>query len=128
MLSGGAHVAYSLEGLWQGSLSALAENVTDAIMTFPFIDCSSFLKADASRAETVSADQIPLIGQTEALANTLYGYGWSGHGFAISLGFTKLFTDWIVSGSKPEALEPFSPARFHKPSAVLDASEVSRGV
>ena len=126
MLSGGAHVAYTPEGLWKGSLSALAQNVTDAIQTFPFIDNSSFLKADASRVESMSADSIPLIGQSEALPNTLYGYAWSGHGFAIALGFTKLFTDWIESGRKPDALEPFSPARFHEPAAILAGSSVRR--
>ena len=91
-------------------------------MTLPFIDNSTLLKADASRVESVAVDTIPLVGQAEALPNTLYGYAWSGHGFAISLGFTKLFTDWIVSGRKPEALEPFSPARFHEPAAVLAGS------
>jgi len=119
MLSGGAHVAYTPEGLWKGSLSAMTQNVTDAILTMPFIDSSSFLKADASRVETVTADLIPLIGQVEALPNVIYGYGWSGHGFAISLGFTKLLTDWIISGVKPEALEPFSPLRFHAPARFL---------
>ena len=59
MLSGGAHVAYTPEGLWKGSLSALAQNVTDAIQTFPFIDNSSFLKADASRVESMSAGHDP---------------------------------------------------------------------
>ncbi len=38
MISGGASVAYTPEGLWQGSLSSMALNVTDAIHTFPFID------------------------------------------------------------------------------------------
>jgi sarcosine oxidase subunit beta len=123
MLSGGAHVAHTQEGLWKGSLSAMTQNVADAIHTFPFIDNSSFLSVDASRAETVSADLIPLIGQPENASNLIYGYGWSGHGFAVSLGFTKLFTDWIVSGTKPEMLEPFAPARFHKPAA-----EVARAV
>ncbi len=126
MLSGGAHVSYTPEGLWKGSLSALTQNVTDAIQTLPFIDNSSFLQADASRVESVAVDNIPLIGQSEALANTLYGYAWSGHGFAISLGVTKLFTDWILSGAKPEALEPFSPARFHQPATILRASAVER--
>jgi sarcosine oxidase subunit beta len=126
MLSGGAHVAYTPEGLWKGSLSALTQNVTDAIQTLPFIDNSTLLKADASRVESVAVDTIPLIGQAEALPNTLYGYAWSGHGFAIALGFTKLFTDWIVSGRKPEALEPFSPARFHEPAAILAGSFVRR--
>jgi sarcosine oxidase subunit beta len=126
MLSGGAHVAHTPEGLWRGSLSAMTQNVTDAILTLPFIDDSTFLKADASRVETVTVDHIPLIGQAEGLANTIYGYAWSGHGFAISLGFTKLFTDWIVSGIKPDALEPFSPARFHNPAAMLAAAPIGR--
>ncbi len=122
MLSGGAHVAHTSEGLWKGSLSAMTQNVSDAIQTLPFIDSSSFIKTDASRVETVAADVIPLIDQPEAVSNLLYGYAWSGHGFAISLGFTKLFTDWILSGVKPEALEPFSPARFYRPAAFLQAS------
>lgn len=126
MLSGGAHVAHTPEGLWKGSLSAMTQNVTDAILTLPFIDNSSFLRVDASRVETVTVDAIPLIGQAEGLSNTIYGYAWSGHGFAISLGFTKLFTDWILSGVMPEALEPFSPARFHKPAAILAAEPLGR--
>lgn len=126
MLSGGAHVSHTPDGQWKGSLSAMTQNITDAIMTLPFIDSSTFLKVDASRVETVSVDQIPLIGQSEALPNLIYGYGWSGHGFAISLGFTKLVADWIASGTKPEALEPFSPLRFHKPAALLAAHPLSR--
>jgi len=126
MLSGGAHVAYTPEGLWKGSLSSMTQNVTDAVLTMPFIDSSSFIKADASRTEAVSADLVPLIGQVEALPNVMYGYGWSGHGFAISLGFTKLFTDWIVSGVKPEALEPFSPLRFHAPAKILGDAALGR--
>ncbi|UZF92020.1 NAD(P)/FAD-dependent oxidoreductase [Bosea sp. NBC_00550] len=126
MLSGGAHVGYTPEGLWKGSLSSMTQNVTDALHTLPFIDNSSFLSVDASRVETVAVDQIPLIGQAEAVSNLIYGYGWSGHGFAISLGFTKLFADWIKTGEKPEALEPFSPLRFHKPAELLKAAALGR--
>lgn len=126
MLSGGAHVAYTPEGLWKGSLSAMTQNITDAILTMPFIDSSSFMKVDASRTETMSADLIPLIGQSEALPNLIYGYGWSGHGFAISLGFTRLFTDWVLSDRKPEALDVFSPRRFHDPANVLTAASLDR--
>jgi sarcosine oxidase subunit beta len=126
MLSGGAHVGYTPEGLWKGSLSSMTQNVTDGLLTMPFIDNSSLLSVDASRVETVAADQIPLIGQAEALPNLIYGYGWSGHGFAISLGFTRLFSEWIATGEKPEALEPFSPLRFHKPAEMLKAAALGR--
>jgi sarcosine oxidase subunit beta len=126
MLSGGAHVGHTPEGLWKGSLSSMTQNVTDAVLTMPFIDNSSLLSVDASRVEAVAADQIPLIGQAEALQNLIYGYGWSGHGFAISLGFTRLFSEWIATGEKPEALEPFSPLRFHKPAELLKAATLGR--
>jgi sarcosine oxidase subunit beta len=46
------------------------------------------------------------------LHNTIYGFAWTGHGFAIALGVTKYLTDWIVSGEKPQALEVFSGKRF----------------
>lgn len=95
-------------------------------MTFPFIDSSSFQKVDASRVETVAADLIPLIGQAETLPNTIYAYGWSGHGFAPALGFTKLFADWVIDGRMPEALDVFSPTRFHRPAAALAASRLNR--
>lgn len=126
MLSGGAHVAHTPEGLWRGSLSSMTQNVTDGIMTFPFIDYSKFMSVDASRVEAVSADLIPTIGQSEALPNVVFGYGWSGHGFAISLGFTKLFTDWVVTGRMPEALLPFSPLRFHEPARFLTQSALNQ--
>lgn len=124
MLSGGVSVAYAPNGIWEGSLSSAAINLTDAISTLPFLDRSEFLKVDASRVESVALDHIPIIGQAEALANTLYGYAWSGHGFAIALGFTKYLTDWLLSGEKPAALEPFSPGRFHEPAR--QAAEIVR--
>lgn len=115
MLSGGSSVSYTSEGLWKGSLSSLANNISSAIMTFPFIDNSSFIKADASRVDTVSVDGIPVIDRPQGLSNTLYGYGWCGHGFAISLGITRFMSDWLVSGERPAALAPFSATRFSRP-------------
>lgn len=115
MLSGGVSVAYSPTGAWEGSLSSTSINLTDGISTFPFIDRSSFKKVDASRVETVSLDGIPIIGKPEALGNTIYGYAWSGHGYAISLGFTQHIFDWLLTGEQPEALLPFSPTRFWSP-------------
>lgn len=126
MLSGGAHVSHTPDGLWLGSLSALSQNLTDALLTLPFIETSSFLSVDASRVEAIAVDRIPLIGQAETLTDLIYGYGWSGHGFAISLGFTKLLADWVHSGEKPQALEPFSPLRFHNPAEILKADALCR--
>lgn len=122
MLSGGVSVAHTDNKLWQASLSSTAINLTDSISTFPFLDRSSFTKVDASRVESVAVDGIPIIGKPEGLANTIYAYAWSGHGYAISLGFTKLFVDWLTTGKKPELLMPFSPHRFTSPGQALAGS------
>ncbi|WP_095199929.1 NAD(P)/FAD-dependent oxidoreductase [Mesorhizobium carmichaelinearum] len=115
MLSGGQSVAYTPEGRWKGSLSSVALGLTDAIATLPFIDESSFLKVDASRVESCAIDGIPIVDTPAALHNTIYGFAWTGHGFAIALGFAKYLTEWIVSGEKPQALEIFSGKRFQAP-------------
>jgi len=115
MLSGGQSVAYTPEGRWKGSLSSIALGLTDSIATLPFIDESSFLKVDASRVESCAVDGIPIVDTPAALHNTIYGFAWTGHGFAIALGFTKYLTDWIVGGEKPQALKVFSGKRFRAP-------------
>ncbi|WP_051371110.1 NAD(P)/FAD-dependent oxidoreductase [Mesorhizobium loti] len=117
MLSGGQSVAHTPEGRWKGSLSSTALGLTNAIATLPFIDESSFLKVDASRIESCTVDGIPIVDTPAALHNTIYGFAWTVHGFAIALGFTKYLTDWIVGGEKPQALEVFSGKRFQGPLA-----------
>ena len=112
MLSGGVSVSHKEGRVHIGSLSATAINLTDSIMTFPFLDRSEFVQVDATRVDTNALDDIPIIDQPRHLPNLYYGYAWSGHGFAISLGFTKLFADWAETGEKPAELEPFSPNRF----------------
>jgi glycine/D-amino acid oxidase-like deaminating enzyme len=113
MISGGQSVEHTgaAAGL-RGTLSATALNVTDAIATFPFLDRSEYVKVDGSRAESCSIDQIPVIGKIEAAGNLIFGFAWSGHGFAISLGFVAYLADWIVSGDEPPELADFSPRRF----------------
>ncbi|WP_192842986.1 NAD(P)/FAD-dependent oxidoreductase [Aureimonas frigidaquae] len=121
MLSGGVSVTHKEGRVDTGSLSSTAINLTDSIMTLPFLDRSQFMQVDATRVDTNALDDIPIIDNPAHLPNLFYGYAWSGHGFAISLGFTKLFADWSQTGEKPELLEPFSPARFHLPAPVKAA-------
>jgi sarcosine oxidase subunit beta len=113
MLSGGVSVAHLADGTTRGALTAISINLADAISVLPFLDDSSFIRVDATRADSVAVDAIPIVGRPAALQNVIFGYAWSGHGFAISLGFTELFREWIVSGQKPAALEVFSNARFN---------------
>jgi sarcosine oxidase subunit beta len=95
MISGGQSVEPSEGGL-RGTLSATALNVSDAIATFPFLDRSEFLKVDGSRTDSCAIDHIPIIGKVEAADNLIFGFAWSGHGFAISLGFARYLVDWII--------------------------------
>lgn len=113
MLSGGHSVAHTPQGRWKGSLSSIALGLTDAIATLPFIDESSFLKVDASRVETCAVDGIPIVDTPATLNNTIYGFAWTGHGFAIALGLARYLAEWILSGDKPDALEVFCRKRFH---------------
>jgi glycine/D-amino acid oxidase-like deaminating enzyme len=113
MLSGGHSVAHTPDGRWKGSLSSIGLGLADAIATLPFIDESSFLKVDASRVETCAVDGIPIVDTPAALNNTIYGFAWTGHGFAIALGLARSLAEWILSGNKPDALEVFCRRRFH---------------
>lgn len=112
MLSGGWSVERDAGGRLTGSLSAVSLNLADAIATLPFLDRSAFDRVDASRVDTMALDRIPIIGRPDSVANMLYGYAWSGHGWAISLGFTRYLTEWLVTGEQPPALAPFAPTRF----------------
>lgn len=121
MLSGGVSVTHDVEGRMEGSLSATAINLNDAIQTMPFIDRSKFVSVDASRADTVAVDNIPIVDRPANLTNTIYGYAWSGHGFAISLGFTHYIAQWALTGEKPVELDPFTVRRFVDPAATTNA-------
>ena len=112
MISGGWGVDHGEGGRLHGSLAAGALNIGDAVATFPFLDGSEFLEVDGSRLESCAIDHIPVIGRPAAVANLLYGFAWSGHGFAISLGFAKYLADWIIHGEEPGELASFSPRRF----------------
>jgi len=113
MISGGQSVEPGGEAArLRGTLSATALNVSDAIATFPFLDRSEYVKVDGSRADSCAIDNIPIIGKIEAAENLIFGFGWSGHGFAISPGFVAYLADWIIRGEEPPELAPFSPRRF----------------
>ncbi|GAB3561666.1 NAD(P)/FAD-dependent oxidoreductase [Spelaeicoccus albus] len=111
MLSGGLGIDNDSLGA-HGSLKAMTYNVQDAVATFPFLSDAVFDKVNHERRDTVCVDGIPIIDQPTGIVNTYFGVGWSGHGFAISLGFTELIASWLKTGDKPNMLSPFSIARF----------------
>ncbi|MEU1901278.1 FAD-binding oxidoreductase [Nocardiopsis dassonvillei] len=68
--------------------------------------------ADASRPESCSADEIPVIDRVPGTANALVGTGWTGHGFAIAPAVAESLAFWARTGARPDNLAPFSFARF----------------
>ncbi|MEV6817548.1 FAD-binding oxidoreductase [Nocardiopsis dassonvillei] len=68
--------------------------------------------ADASRPESCSADEIPVIDRIPGTANALVGTGWTGHGFAVAPAVAESLAFWARTGSRPDNLAPFSFARF----------------
>jgi glycine/D-amino acid oxidase-like deaminating enzyme len=105
-------VEHDDDGVLQGELSSMALNVSDAIATIPFLDKCRFEKVDHSRRESWSLDALPVIGSLLALPNVAFAFGWSGHGFGMSLGLAKYLADWLDTGVAPPELAPFSPSRF----------------
>ncbi|MDQ0819488.1 sarcosine oxidase subunit beta [Arthrobacter sp. V4I6] len=117
MLSGGQTVEHDENGNLLGSLAASALTLQDAVSTFPFLEKSEFVSVDGSRRETFCIDGAPLIGQPANASNIIFGTGWCGHGFAISLGFSELIARWVITGQHPAELLPFSHKRFNSVGA-----------
>ncbi len=111
MLSGGMTVERA-DGATTGCLSSLAGNLADALQTFPFLEEAEFQQLDASRTDTFTTDGTAIVSRPEAVENVVFGYGWSGHGFAISLGFAELIAEWVATGVRAAELEPFDHRRF----------------
>ncbi|MBV7336716.1 FAD-binding oxidoreductase [Chloroflexi bacterium TSY] len=89
-------------------------NFEQAVALFPSLAGVQIAKADASRLETLSVDDIPIIDKLAAVDNLFYGVGWSGHGWAIAPALTRLLADWVWSGEQPDLLRPFAYRRFAK--------------
>jgi len=92
--------------------SQVQGNLAQAVAVYPSLAGVAIQESDASRPESMSIDDIPIIDHLPGARNMLIGAGWSGHGFAISLAVTRLLADWAETGERPDLLRPFSYARF----------------
>lgn len=87
-------------------------SVDDAAELFAeFVD-AEIVMTDASRADSLCVDGIPIIDEVPGHPGVHFSTGWSGHGFAISPAVGTLVAQWLTTGEKPPALEPFSLSRF----------------
>lgn len=87
-------------------------SVDDASELFTeFVD-AEIVMTDASRADSLCVDGIPIIDEVPGHPGVHFSTGWSGHGFAISPAVGTLVAQWLTTGEKPPEFEPFSLSRF----------------
>ncbi|GLU29157.1 FAD-binding oxidoreductase [Brucella sp. NBRC 12950] len=97
-------------------LSVLSASLQTLAAVFPTAAVGAQVThLEAGRADSSSADQIPIIDQVPG-EPIFYATGWSGHGFAISPAVSEAVAEWLIKGTKPSVLNPFSEARFRPQS------------
>jgi sarcosine oxidase subunit beta len=112
-----------ISGGWPGETTAAAvaldqlpataaANFAEAVAVIPALADVLHFDLDASRVESISVDGTPVVDRVPGLDNALFGTGWTGHGFAISVELTRLLARWIETGNRPDSLSPFALARF----------------
>lgn len=60
----------------------------------------------------VTPDRLPVVGPVAGRPGFVQMNGWSGRGFALAPLVAELLARWLVTGSRPDELAPFDPARF----------------
>jgi sarcosine oxidase, subunit beta len=88
-------------------------NLREAAEVFPALAGARLLEAAADRPESCAQDQVPVIDVVPGSRNVLVAAGWTGHGFAIAPAVAESLGDWMLSGRRPRALDPFTADRFH---------------
>lgn len=120
-----------LSGGWRGNLPPNArrgvtveENVQGNIDTlesvFPQLGEIRVLEADASRAETSTIDEIPVIGPVAK--NAFVATGWSGHGWALVPAVAKRLAATVTAQRLDRGLHAFSPTRFSAMTTPIERS------
>lgn len=96
-------------------------NIRQLQAVFPELGPVKIIEADASRAETSSADQIPLIDKIPGSANAFLATGWAGHGWALVPAVTGYLAEMLIGGHMPGAFGNFGLSRF----GVLNSAQRS---
>jgi sarcosine oxidase subunit beta len=123
MISGGWTGTTTASGLGVEELPHSARvNYDDAAAVLPALRSGSVVGLDATRFESVSLDARPVVDTIPGLENALMGTGWTGHGFAVSLGTTELLAEWVMQGRRPALLAPYSADRFITPHELEGAA------
>lgn len=113
MLSGGWRGRYDPETRRGTTVQKnLDGNMAELREVFPGLGEIEMLRADASRSESSSIDQIPIIDVLPGSANIIVATGWAGHGWALVPSVARNLSSWLLSGNKPNSLQPFTFSRL----------------
>jgi sarcosine oxidase subunit beta len=124
-LKAGPNGTVQVSGGWRGRWNAshgsgevdivsLRSAVTEAVATYPELAGARIISSDASRPESCSPDGIPVIDRVFGSDNLYVASQWTAHGFALFPAVVEALRSWLIDGSKPEILSPFSVARFQR--------------
>ena len=113
MISGGWRGRWN-DALGQGDTQPdqVEGNRAEAVAAYPCLADVAIAEADASRVETVTIDNIPIIDRVPSMDNAIFATGWSGHGWAIAPAVAQLLAEWVLGGEVPSLLAPFRYERF----------------
>ena len=87
-------------------------NLAEAQAVYPALEGIGVSEASADRPEGVSFDGVPIVDQIPGTGNAFFATGWSGHGWAIAPAVAQLLAQWVLTGQRPDLLQPFNLARF----------------
>ena len=113
MLSGGWRGRWNPETRRGETIPAsVTGNWAEAVALFPAMADLAIAEAMADRAETTCLDLVPVIDRVPRASNVFLACGWSGHGWALAPALAPLVAGWVLGGSTPDLLRPFSLSRF----------------
>ena len=113
MLSGGWRGRWNPETRRGETIPAsVTGNWAEAVALFPAMADLAIAEAMADRAETTCLDLVPVIDRVPRASNVFLACGWSGHGWALAPALAPLVAEWVLGGSTPDLLRPFSLSRF----------------
>ena len=113
MISGGWHGCWDpLTNTGHTKKTAVDSNLDEAIALYPALRGVKVEVSDANHLETFTPDKVPIIDQLPCFSNLWYATGWCGHGWAIAPVVGEELATWVIDGTRPTLLEPFSLSRF----------------
>ncbi|ALM82864.1 FAD-binding oxidoreductase [Bordetella sp. N] len=95
------------------NLNTLSASLAALTATFPITAADAHVvDVEASRADSSSVDQIPIIDRVPGHPAVWFATGWSGHGFAIGPAVAEAVAQGLLEQRIPAVLQPFGLHRF----------------